>query len=284
MSEAAKRYHVLVEEDPFVDPRVIADDVAQIYGISSLEARRRIRAGMGIVAEDVSEEEATTLLGKLADAGVAARLAPAQELPSLPHIEVFSGVTATPEGMELISSDGAAQALALWEQIGLVNVAILSESGYVDRGQNFEAGLVPGVHRLERGEAEVVRENLILKRQARDPRESGSGEPILAQFEAGKLKRHSGAVDVVGRMGACWFRVPSRHIVYRHGRIRLGGELGFARFVRTLAEKCDKRVLSPLTLKVISGDDIRSVALAGQAELTRHTRWQLYLQVTETTG
>lgn len=283
MSEGARRYHLLLEEDPFIDPRVISDDVARIRGISPVEARRRIRAGMGIVAEHLGEEEAGRLLGKLADAGVAARLVPTDELPQMPAVEVFSGVTANHEGLELTSTDGTEQAIAVWDQIELVNVAILSGSGYVDRGQTFETGLVPGIYSLQPSEAEVVRENLILKRTARDLKESGRREPILSQFESGKLKRYFGAADIVGRRGACWFRVPSRHIVYRHGRVRLGGDLGFSRFVRALVDKCEKRALSPLTLKVITGDDIRSVALADQAELTRHTQWQLYLKVTETT-
>jgi hypothetical protein len=284
VSEGADRYLVLLEEDPFIDPRLVADEVARIHRIPPLEARRRVRGGVGIVAEDLGEGDAAAILQRLAEAGVAARVVLAEALPPLPPVEVFSVVATTPEGLELTSSDGAEEAMAVWEQIELVNVAILSERGYVDRGGGFETRMIPGMHDLEPGEAEVVRENLILRGQSAYMRGGSEKEPILAQLEGGKLKRHSAAADLVGRQGACWFRVPCKHLVHRQGRLKLGAELGFARFVRQLGEKCEKRALSPLTLKVLSGDDIRSVTLAGQAEMTRHTRWQLYLKLTETTG
>ena len=276
-----ERYWVILEADPFIDPRIVADELARIQGIPALEAKRRVRRGVGIVAEDLGESEASALHEKLTAAGVPARMILAAALPEFPPMEIYSQVEAGDEGLDLKSADGSEQAVLVWDQIELVNPALIFESGYVDRSGGFEVGLIPGIRELESDEARVVRENLILKmRSERSP--ANSGPSVLSQLEGGKLKNCAAAVDLVGRNAACWFRIPARSLVYRKGRIRLGGELAFSKLLREIVEKCGKTALSPLTLKMLQGDDIKGVAFSDQREFAQHTRWQLVLKLTGT--
>ncbi|HLG41867.1 MAG TPA: hypothetical protein VI643_00780 [Planctomycetota bacterium] len=273
------RYWVILETEPFVDPRIVADELARIKGIPALEAKRRVRRGVGIVDEDLGESEASALHEILSAAGVPARVVLADALPEFPAMEIYSQVEAGDDGIELKSTDGREQAMLVWDQIELVNPALVFESGYVDRSEGFEVGMIPGIRELESEEARVVRENLILKLRS-DKSPAKAGPSVLSLLEGGKLKQCTAAVDLVGRDAACWFRVPARTLVFRKGRLRLGGELAFSKLLREIVEKCEKTALSPLTLKLIRGDDIKGVAFSDQREFAQHTRWQLVLKLT----
>lgn len=281
MTAGEDRYHVLLEEAADVDPRLVAELVAAFKGVTPLQARAMVRRGGGVVGEDLPEEHAVRLHERLASAGVAVRVVLASSLPALPEVERAAEAEAGEEDLRLRTLEGAALTL-LWDQLMLANAGLVFDGGYVDRGR-LPPESIPGLHAMSEEDAAVVRENMILRMKREAPRARKGSATVLEHLEAGKVARMLPVLDLMGAEASCWVRVLGRTLVFRSGRLRMAGELAFAKLVRRVAERCPETRLGPLTLKMLRTDDIKGVTVAGLQEMGQLTRWQTFLKLTDVT-
>jgi hypothetical protein len=275
----APLFTILLEDDVAVDPRKYGPLAAAALGVTALEGKLLVRKGRGIFLENVPEEHATRIVAELEKDGVRARAVPRDGVPALPAPR---RATALEHGEDLLTCAGLApgeREAVPWDAILVASVGAVAREEYKDLFGHVPFHMIPPMHKLEGGEREVVRENLILKMSAAPPdRDLARGrrrpDSIFEEIE----QKYSGKVrvfaDLVTADLGTWLRVPLEEIgyVYMAGGVRLGGAWGFQLLVNDLKEKA-AGAFPEMTLKLLDAVDIKELVFPQIEEFTRYTAW-----------
>lgn len=261
---------VVLDEWQSIDPRPLAPEVARTFNLNLIEAKMQLKKAGGIVVQGVHEAVARKIHELLKDQGISSHMLPASANP-LSGQPVRASSLAEFEGMLQVNGDPPV--LCAWEAVRIVSAALI-------RPQSLAEPTVPQVspEELTPEEAALVRENAILRMS--QPRRSDTPPPqpvrrktILDQIEMDLVKDSQAVLDLVLDDGATWVRIAADSLIYAHGKLKVGGGLAFSVLLKDLIRECPAEALTPITLNCFAGHDIRDVALASIAELTRYTSW-----------
>ncbi len=275
---AEERYAILLEDDVAVDPRKYGEIVAPALGRSLVEARMAVRRGRGIFLENLAEEHALRIARELERDGIRSLVVSNASVPPLPpprkavHVERGDDVLGFQAG-------GGPEALP-WEAILVASLGVVARPEYAEYFAHVPFRMIPPIHKLEGGERELVRENLILKMSAapsdgrparrRRPRDEG----IFDEIEQKHSRRVRTYLDLVTSDLGTWLRVPLEELafVYSAGSPRLGGAWGFGLLMNVLRDRRPE-ALTDLGLKLLEAADIKDHVFPQIEEFTRYTAW-----------
>jgi hypothetical protein len=270
-------YTLLLEADVAVDPRKYGDLVAPALGLTKVEARMAVRRGRGIFAENLPRAEAERIVSELEKDRIAVRMFARSEMPALP---AFRKSMSLSHGEDLLSyvPAGQTETEALpWEALLVASLGVVAKPEYKELFAHVPFAMIPPMHKLEGGEREVVRENLILKMALPPSPDSRKNRIPDSIFEAidekygAKVKVYA---DLVTADLGTWLRIPLDEMgyVYREGGVKMGGAWGFQLLANDLRDKCPG-ALSEMTLKLLGASDIKELVFPQVEEFTRYTSW-----------
>jgi hypothetical protein len=264
-------FTVILHDDVPVDPRAYGPLVAPMLGLTVLEARLAVRKGRGILVEGVKEEDARTLVARLAADGLRAEAVDASSLPFLPPPRKMLQLEC---GDDLLGY-GEGEALP-WDAIGVVSLGVVARPEHQELFSHVDFRMVPPMHKLEGAERELVRENLLLRMSARPKGEVPRRKPdsVLEEIDrtwGAKVKVY---LDLLTADLGTWLRVPMEEVAYRYmkGSIRMGGAWGLQALVNDLQDKAPGS-FCPMALRLLGVADIKALVFPQVEEFTRYTAW-----------
>lgn len=269
-------FAIVLETGARLDPRGIADDVARALNLTKIEARMLVRKSRGILAENVPEPSARELQQKLAGLGIACRLVPQAELPRLPLTSRVSFVERSEDFLMFRRGSGGTTEALAWEAIGTVSAGCVVQPGFKELFENIPFSEIPGLHKLEDQDAELIRANLTLRLDhpiPDRPQDPKKRKPIFDQIvddHKGKLKAY---VDIVTEDLSDWLRIGAEESVYVYNEVKLGGGWGFKYVMQDLRKHCPEAAFTEVSLKLLQECDIRELVFLDLEEFNRFTAW-----------
>ncbi len=268
-------YAIILEEDVRVDPRKYGDIVAPILGLTRLEARIAVRRGRGIFLDGIPAEDARRIAEELARDGIRAHAVPREQLPSLPAPRKVNHLERGDELLFYLGEEG--RAAVPWDAIFVASCGAVSrpESGDYFARVSFKDA--PPMYRLEGRDREIVRENLILRMNAREDPPGRATPGPEGVFEA-IVREHAEKVriyfDLLTQDLGTWLRIPLEEIGYVPvaGGVRMGHAWGFQMLADDLVRKCAP-ALTDVTARMLAGEDVTDLVFPQAEEFMRYTSW-----------
>lgn len=270
-------FAIVLETGGRLDPRGIADDVAKALTITKIEARMLVRKSRGILAENVSEQSAKELQQKLTGLGLQSRLVPQAELPRLPMPSRISFIEKSEDFLLFRRGAGGTTEALAWEAIGTISAGCVVQPAFKELFENIPFSEIPGLHKLDDQDAELIRANLTLKMdnpipdKPQDPKKKPKSifDQIIDDHK-GKLKAY---VDIVTEDCSDWLRIGAEESVYVYNEVKLGGGWGFKYVMRDLQKHCPEAAFTEVSLKLLRECDIRELVFLDLEEFNRFTTW-----------
>jgi hypothetical protein len=264
-------FTVLLHADVPVDPRRYGPTVAPMLGLTVLEARLAVRRGRGIFLEGLKEEDARAVVALLAEDNILAEAVDASRLPALPAPRKMLQLDC---GDDLLSfGDGEA---VPWDAIGVVSLGVVARPEHQELFAHVDFRMVPPMHKLEGGERDLVRENLLLRMSNRPKPDAPKRRPdsVLEEIDRKWGKKVKVYLDLVTSDAGTWLRVPMEEVAYRYlaDSIRMGGAWGLQALLNDLQEKA-AAAFSPMALMLLDVGDIKSLVFPQVEEFSRYTAW-----------
>jgi hypothetical protein len=261
---------VVLDDWQPIDPRPLASEVAKAFHISVLEAKMQLKKAGALVVQDVPEMVARKIHELLKDQGVASHVLPAAANP-LKGSPIRISSLSEFEGM--LQLNGERPLLCAWDSIRIVSAALIRAHSVSE-----PAVLQIPSEDLTPEEVALMRENAILRmaqprRTDTPPPQPAKRKTVLDQIEMDAVKDIQPVLDLVMDDNETWVRISADSLIYARGKLKVGGGLAFSTLLKDLVRECPADALTPITLNCFAGHDIREVALASIAELSRYTSW-----------
>jgi hypothetical protein len=266
---------LLLRRDVRVDPRLHGDAVAAATGLTKLESRLAVRKGRGILLENLAEPAARSLAERLNADGVEVAVVDSALLPPLPAPRRITQLVASDDLLTLRTPSGEEES-APWEAIGTVHAAAVVLQEYRQYFEHMPTGTMPALHKMEGAERDLVRENLILKMEAKGPDRKLKHEtrPESVFHEADQ--RHRGKLRLMADLltedsGTRW-RVAMDELSWGTGEAKVGGPAAMKRLFEELRAR-RPGALSEAALCLLDAPDIREQVFPDIEEYNRYVAW-----------
>lgn len=274
---AEKRFTILLEDDVPVDPRKYGALVAPALGLTQLEARMAVRKGRGIFLENLPEGDATRIAEQLSTDGIRARLLSKDELPVLPPVRRIGMLENGSELLTYVPGGGEREAVP-WDAVLVAQLGVVARPEFKDLFGHVPFNMIPAIHKMEGAERELIRENLILKMEAKaaDNRLKSDKRPdsIFEEIDQKWGTKVKVFADLITADLGLWLRVSMEEVAYLYmeNSVRMGGPWGFQLLVNDLVAKC-RPALTETALKLLEAKDIREHVTPAIEEYNRLTHW-----------
>lgn len=274
----AGNFTILLEDDVPVDPRKYGPLVAPALGLTLVEARMAVRKGRGIFLDSLAEDQARRLAEELAKDAIQARIVSKEDLPVIAPLRK---VLMLEHGEELLSYviPGTNEKEAVpWEAVFVAQLGVVARPEFKELFAHVPFNMIPAIHKMDGAERELVRENLILKMEAKPADNRLKSEKKRASIFEEIEKKYGGKVkvyvDLITADLGLWLRVPLDEMayVYMAGGVKMGGPWGFQLLVGDVVEKCGG-ALTEWALKLLEATDIREHVFPQVEEYNRLTQW-----------
>jgi hypothetical protein len=278
LAVAENRFTILLQEDVPVDPRKYGALVAPALGLTQVEARMAVRKGRGIFLENLAEADARALAAELEKDSIGARVVSQETVPAFPKVRL---ITLLERGELLLEfkAPGTGEPEAVpWDALLVVQIGIVARPEFKELFGHVPFNMIPAIHKMEGAERELVRENLMLKMDAKPPdnRLKSQKRPgsIFEEIDQTWGKKVRVFADLLTADLGLWLRVPLDAIAYTvvEGGVRQGGPWGFQLLVDDLVARCGA-ALTERALKLLKATDIREHVFPHVEEYNRLTQW-----------
>ena len=163
-----------------------------------------------------------------------------------------------------------------WDAVLAVSCGVVANPQYKGLFEHVPFQMIPPMHKLDKDEREIVRENLLLKMAAPPPKEEHRRKPdsIFEEIESTYGSKVKVYVDLFSADLGTWLRVSLDDVAYQYmpDSVRMGGAWGFQLLMNDLRDKCPG-ARSPLSLQLIDATDIKELVFPQVEEFNRVSSW-----------
>jgi hypothetical protein len=275
-------FALVFTDDHRPDLEGFAPVLADLLGLSAIDARLRIRKGRGIFLERLDEAAARRIAEVLEAHGAPAEVLPQERIARLPG-----------RPARLFQADCRADALYYrrnvaesfraipWDGIRLVHAGIVATPQYRDFFQSSTFALLPALHRIDDAEARA-RLRLAMARKAMRREEGAAPEALsdrstLSPETLRDLCRNQteGYLDLFVEDRPGFLRADRRQILldYLGPRGETCSLKSFKRFVGDVATQAARAQVTPIARRLLDGEDLPRVVFDDLAEYERYLAW-----------
>lgn len=263
------QFSVILKEDKRIDPRILTEIFTKQFSITPVEAKMILRKTRGVIAQSVTKETADLIVQTLGNYQIEADSVEMEKLPVLGHpIKV---TFAQKEEEMLIYKQGNADVTEAisWDSIECVSFGIIPKEGY-SAGTPEAFGIIPSLNSMEKGEAEIVKENMILKMESHTA--TNEEKDIYEAIEKRDLAAYIDIIDSELQ----WLRVNRSGFIYLVSKVNMSDLWAFKYFLKDIVNHCPKAALTDITLQLLQNRDVKNVIMLDISEFTRYTQWFFY--------
>lgn len=270
-------FSVILKDDIAVEPRTYGDLLASALGITVVEARMAIRRGGGIFAENLPEERAREVAGRLEADGIACWCVPASALPPLKPPVRATSVEATEEGLRCALLGQGEPRLLPWDAIGSVSIGLVLLPELQEEVAGVRKKDVAAVRRVEQEQRDFVRDRLLavltrvdLSHQENAP-PSGAHHYFFDQLRRREGMQMKAFADVVSSDGLEWWRLPLEESGFAADRGVACNYLAVPVIYGRSKEAHTDR-----SRQLLQGGNVERLAFPTMEAFNRYTRWWTY--------
>jgi hypothetical protein len=270
-------FSVILKDDLQVDPRAYGELLAAAQGITVVEARMAIRRGGGIFAENLPEERALELAGKLEADGIGCWCVPASSLPALKAPRRATSVETTEEGLRCALLGDPEPQLLFWDGIGVVSIGLVLVPEIQEEVAGVRKQDVATVRRVEQEQRDFVRDRLLavltrvdLSHEENAPA-AGAHHYFFDQLRRREAMQLKAFADVISSDGLEWWRLPLEETGYTADR---GVACNYLAVLPIYARRKEAHTDRSRTL--LQGGNVERLAFPTMEAFHRYTRWWTY--------
>lgn len=279
---------VMLVEDIRLDPRELAQDIADCLKITPVEARMMMRRSRGVIMAKGSPKQARLLCQTLARRKIDTHVVPLKFLPKLPVPQKVAYFTKSEDVLLYKGADGKIEGGIAW---GDVLVAVAAPVGL--EAYQAAVGSVRfadmNLKAMDDTEArDLLRENMIMavggsqdKRDSETQRRSKerTGDLLIDVIEKKHARKVKVYVDLIPADLSIWIRANMADSTYQieEGGVRMGAAMGMRYLLNDLRERAANARISPTLQALVEPSELSDAIISDIEELGNYTTWMSYV-------
>jgi hypothetical protein len=273
-------FAVVFLEDHRPDLETFAPVLAELLGLSGIDARLRIRKGRGIFLERLDEALAQRVADALAARGWAAEVVPDEALLRFVRPARLFQVDCRDDVLRYKRNMAEPFHDVPWDAIRLVHAGVVATPQYRDFARSKIFQLLPVMHRIDDPEARAQLKRAMaqkaLRREADEPAPPVEGRPLTPEALADLARNSADAcldLFVEGRQG--FLRADRRQVVldYLGARGGVNSLESFQRFAADVAARATRARVTPVTRRLLETGSRPELVFDDLAEYERYIAW-----------
>ncbi len=275
------RHAVVFTDDHRPDLETFAPELAELLGLSLIDARLRIRKGRGIFLDRLDETTARRVAGALTARGWTAEVVPQASLLRFARPARLFQVDCREDGFHYKRNMAEPFRSVPWDAVRLVHAGVVATPQYRDfvRSKTFQ--MLPTLARIDDPEARAQLKRAMAKKAMQREADApdappAEGRPLTPEALAGLARDRTDAyVDlfVEGRQG--FLRADRGQVILDYLGMRGSGNSleSFKRFAADVTERAAGALVTPLARQLLEGRDLPQLVFDDLAEYERYIAW-----------